>query len=65
MSCLSVVGWIFTVVCTYSGFILLFVGTMVKNQKSKIKNQKSTNINKLSLYFFLSKNSGMQILFQN
>lgn len=28
MSCLSAVGWIFTVVCTYTGYVLLFVGTM-------------------------------------
>jgi len=28
MSCLSVLGWFFTVVFTYTGFILLFIGTM-------------------------------------
>jgi len=28
MSCLSPIGWIFTVFFTYSGFFLLFVGTM-------------------------------------
>jgi hypothetical protein len=28
MECLSVVGWIFTVVFTYSGFTLLFIATM-------------------------------------
>jgi len=27
-TCLSAVGWIFTIVCTYSGFVLLFIGTM-------------------------------------
>ena len=38
MSCLSAVGWIFTVVCTYSGFILLFIGTMWSaNIVSKLK----------------------------
>jgi len=28
MECLSVVGWLFTVVFTYSGFAILFVATM-------------------------------------
>jgi len=28
LSCLSVIGVIFTVICTYSGFIFLFTGTM-------------------------------------
>jgi hypothetical protein len=28
MSCLSVVGWIFTVFATYLGFVFLFVGTL-------------------------------------
>jgi len=28
ITCLSAIGWIFTIVCTYSGFILLFWGTM-------------------------------------
>jgi len=28
MSCLSAIGWLFTIVCTYSGFVLLFTGTM-------------------------------------
>jgi len=28
LTCLSIVGVIFTVICTYSGFILLFTGTM-------------------------------------
>jgi len=28
MSCLSFTGWLFTVVFTYSGFLLLFIGTM-------------------------------------
>lgn len=28
ITCLSVVGWIFTIVCTYSGFICLFVGVL-------------------------------------
>jgi len=28
MECLSAVGWIFTVVCTYSGFAILFFATM-------------------------------------
>jgi len=28
VTCLSAVGWIFTIACTYSGFILLFWGTM-------------------------------------
>jgi len=28
VTCLSAIGWIFTIVCTYSGFILLFCGTM-------------------------------------
>jgi hypothetical protein len=28
ITCLSPIGWIFTIACTYSGFILLFVGTM-------------------------------------
>lgn len=27
-SCLSAVGWVFTVFCTYTGFTLLIVGTM-------------------------------------
>jgi len=38
MSCLSAIGWLFTVVCTYSGFILLFIGTMWNaNIISKLK----------------------------
>jgi len=28
MSCLSFTGWLFTVVFTYTGFVLLFIGTM-------------------------------------
>jgi len=28
MACLSVVGWLFTIVFTYLGFTLLFIGTM-------------------------------------
>jgi len=28
ISCLSAIGWIFTIGCTYSGFVLLFWGTM-------------------------------------
>ena len=28
ITCLTVVGWIFTIVCTYSGFICLFVGVL-------------------------------------
>eukprot|EP00456_Euglypha_rotunda_P007721 TRINITY_DN1139_c0_g1_i1.p1 TRINITY_DN1139_c0_g1~~TRINITY_DN1139_c0_g1_i1.p1 ORF type:complete len:125 (-),score=5.98 TRINITY_DN1139_c0_g1_i1:198-572(-) len=28
MHCLSTVGWLFTVVATYSGFLLLVIGTM-------------------------------------
>jgi len=28
MACLSVVGWLFTIVFTYTGFIMLFVATM-------------------------------------
>jgi hypothetical protein len=28
MACLSVVGWLFTVVATYTGFTLLFIATM-------------------------------------
>jgi len=28
VTCLSAVGWVFTIVCTYSGFVLLFWGTM-------------------------------------
>jgi len=36
--CLSLVGWMFTIVCTYSGFILLFIGTMWNaNLISKLK----------------------------
>jgi len=28
VTCLSAIGWIFTIACTYSGFVLLFCGTM-------------------------------------
>jgi len=38
MSCLSLVGWLFTVVFTYAGFLLLFIGTMWNaNIISKLK----------------------------
>ncbi|KAK8805497.1 hypothetical protein WA158_002153 [Blastocystis sp. Blastoise] len=41
--CLSVVGWLFTVVFTYSGFIFLIIGTLwnadMKDKCKKISNQ--------------------------
>lgn len=41
VTCLSAVGWIFTIVCTYSGFVLLFIGTMWNaNFVQKIKQVK-------------------------
>jgi len=43
MKCLSVLGVFFTVICTYSGFVLLFVGTMwnanIVAKLKKIKKQ--------------------------
>jgi len=41
VTCLSAIGWIFTIVCTYSGFILLFWGTMWNaNLMSKLRDIK-------------------------
>jgi len=43
VTCLSTIGWLFTIVCTYSGFILLFWGTMwnanIMNKLRDIKKQ--------------------------
>lgn len=43
MACLSVIGWLFTVVFTYSGFIFLMIGTLWNAnfiaKLSKIKRQ--------------------------
>lgn len=41
VTCLSAVGWIFTIICTYTGFVLLFIGTMWNaNFVQKIKQVK-------------------------
>lgn len=47
MRCLSLVGWLFTVVCTYSGFICLFIGVLwsadmhIKLRKAFAKGKKT------------------------
>lgn len=54
ISCLSVIGVLFTIVATYSGFILLFIGTMwnanlvaklrkIKAHWHRLRNGKSIN----------------------